>query len=183
MIFTALSSPHFKEIIAIANQVLGKGFLTSTTLKEYINNPNKKALVVLMDQQVVGFINIDLTSSQQRPSVLLNEVDDLNGLLNIALIKQVIVLPSYQKKGFGKQLIQKIIEQNQLDNTTYLCIAWKTGNNIPIKKALIHNGFNVEKEISNYWFSDSLQYQYHCLVCGAPPCKCNAVVFVRNTTF
>ena len=178
MIFYDLIHQHFDAIISISNQVLGKHYLNPKLLNEYINNPNKKALVVKVENKIVGFINSELIERTKLPKDIIKEVQDLSSP-HVYFIKQVIVHPSYQKKGLGKKMIHEIINQKHQKNIPFLCLAWKKDNHIPIEKTLFFNGFQRINELPNYWYNDSLLHQYNCLSCGTPPCKCGAVLFFK----
>ena len=62
----------------------------------------------------------------------------------------------------------------------FLCLGWTKNHTIPIEKALLNNHFFKETVIQNYWEADSLKKKYNCIVCGKPPCKCDATVYLMH---
>lgn len=177
-----LNEIHFKEIIAISNKVFGEGFLTNNQLHIYHKNKIKKGFVLLNQNQVIGFITIDFIAPEQLINSLLKDgkliYDKLSNYTTIGFIKQVIIHPNHQQKGFGKQIIKNVLEQLNYKIDAWLCIAWMQEDVIPIENALLKNHFLKEILIKNYWKDNSVKNKYNCMICGTPPCQCNAVAYL-----
>lgn len=179
-----LKEEHLKKVLNISKTVFGEGFLTDNQLHTYLKNETKKGFVLTAHNQVLGFITVEILTPDHLNNSLLKDGrlihDKLSNCSSIGFIKQVIIHPEHQQKGLGKQMIKATIQQLNKDVGAWLCIAWMQGKVIPIEKALLINHFKKEVVIENYWKEDSLTNKYNCIVCGTPPCKCNAVVYLLH---
>ena len=181
--FHELKSHHIPEVIQISNQVFGSNFISPNELKKYCGSTSKKAFIIVKKKLILGFITIEILSLKKLHQVILKENEWFINLCKphkIALIKQVVVVSSEQKKGFGSQLVKYAKEQTINDVDMFLCLGWTKNHTIPIEKALLNNHFFKETVIQNYWEADSLKKKYNCIVCGKPPCKCDATVYLMH---
>jgi ribosomal protein S18 acetylase RimI-like enzyme len=179
---TNISKEHFEGILHISNEAFGKGFITNKNLQYYLENGSSKAFVLIENNIVIGFLSISILSADQIKSNVLKDgdwfVNKLGHYNKTGFIKQVVIHPEFQKKGFGKKLIKNCTTLLAHKVDAFLCIAWMKRDTIPVEKSLTSNDFKKERTIINYWETDSLIYNYNCLVCGTPPCKCNASVYL-----
>ncbi len=175
MQFDFFSSKNITKVVALSNKAFGKNYLPLSYYKKFINSDVNIGMVMVANKNIVGFITstIYLVNRANTCEELYFNFNDLQH--DIAIIKQVVVAPKYQKKGIGNLLLKQLI--STINTKEIICIAWQRDKNIVIANLLLKNNFRKLKSIPNYWFNDSVSKQYNCPECKKPPCKCTGVVF------
>jgi len=56
--------------------------------------------------------------------------------------------------------------------------AWKS-DTTHVGSILDRYAYIALKEVPQYWTTDSVNNQYQCAVCGAPPCECTGVIYAK----
>ena len=175
-----IQEAHVNSVHQLCNTVFSVDFISLNYLKEYINSPHKKGLVLLEDNIVIGFISIHFLSPENLGNSVLKEekwfVNETSDAVDIGFIRQVLIHPEYQKRGFALKLMNHVTDLFNKDVDLFLCVAWVMDGFTPLKKTLINSHFELRKCIKDYWHEDSLVKKYICPVCGNP-CKCTAEVY------
>lgn len=174
---------HIKDILSIADQELGNGYLTTKEIQKCIEHPKKHGLVAYWGNELVGFTMVETLSVAALSNLVLKEKKWIKNTFSdnesIGYRRHTVVKKSHQKKGIGSVLAKR--STTELDKTVncIISIGWENELLIPIRKALEKNGYSIVKIIDNYWTEDSLERKYSCPNCGQPPCNCSAHIFVR----
>jgi len=184
MEFTALQKEHLKEVFELANNTLGNNYITSSYLKQYLNSKNYLGFVLLENNKVIAFISIVILSPSTLKKMVLKENDWFYKLAKnypkIALQKQTIVNPKFTNQGIGTKLVKLSIKEVTPLTDIQLSTVWKKEGDLAMEKLLLKNDFRLIKTIQNYWYKDSLNNNYNCLICGTPPCKCATEVYIKK---
>ncbi len=176
-----LSPLHFKTILSISDLQFGKGFVDNKILQAYIDDENKYGLVAKINQEISGFILFAKYGIDAFKSMILHEQDWFASRYakstNVGVIQTIAIDASFANQGLGTFLTQKGIEILSQYVDEIISICWNQHEQTSYSKVLEKCRFQFVKAIPNYWFNDSLQKKYHCKLCGAPPCKCQALIY------
>ncbi len=188
MIIASFKKSHIQEIIHLSDIAFGQGYLSIEYLNKYINSSKKIGLVALSENNVViGFILAEFLTINDFLYVVLEEKEWLNDFFqnckNITLIHQVAVAYPFQNNGIANKLMNQIQNQTSYSNDIICCFVWVKEDFNPLIKILLKNDFHLIKKINNYWLNDSIVKKYDCALCGSPPCKCSAEIFIKKKVF
>ncbi|MCO6500025.1 MAG: GNAT family N-acetyltransferase [Vicingus serpentipes] len=178
----AINSEHVDAIHQMCNIAFGDNYVAPDYLNQYILSSHKKGFVLIENHLLIGFILVSFHNPTEIQKEILHDkewyTNEYYHYNTIGIIQQVVVLPEFQRKGKAEQLIKHSISffKNTID--LFLCYAWVVKDKIPIRSALINNGFTSKKIINSYWKEDSLNKKYYCKLCGPPPCNCSAEVYL-----
>ena len=176
-----LNKSHFSELISIAKNSLGDGYITLSELMSYLEEDSRVCLVAKTKGEISGF----QLMKRCRPS-------DLNVLANsqkiwfrsryknyssFGILKTLVVLPENQKQGIGTLLTKKSIEILQESSQKIISICWENDEVTPVLAVLQKCGLSQVHKFKSFWAKDSLEKKYRCIICGAPPCKCSAFIY------
>jgi DNA primase (bacterial type) len=174
-------------IIAIADEQLGKNYLTIERLKESISNQSGNHycfIAVTKNKEIIGFcLNSALTNAEYKQDLLI-PADEIPTAIKyadqIGLMRTIAVKRQFHKFGIGTALTEKAIAVFQERHIPVICcLAWRSSKGINTAGILKVLNFQAVKELSDYWKEDSIEKQYKCSVCGDPPCRCSAVMYAK----
>jgi hypothetical protein len=177
-----LKPEYFESIIRICNEQLGTGFLNDEILHNYQNNDNKFCHVVLVDKTVVAFSLMEIGSCLE----ISKRIKSANDWFRIYFKKYnklayrslTAVDPPYEGKGIASFLVKRGLEFLSDKAELVFCDAWKS-ESTHIGNILERHGLKAVKDIPMYWANESIKNHYSCSFCGAPPCTCTAVFYVK----
>jgi len=177
-----LEEKHLPTLLSICEQQLGLGFLERTLLETYLSTDNKFCHVVLQENQVVGFSLMEVSpraqiaqNMRQAEEWFLNffSAYDKIGYRSLTAVDQ-----GFEGKGVASFLVEKGLEFLSTKVSVVVCDAWKS-KHTHIGSILERNGCEPLKEVPHFWTTESIQQNYQCSFCGAPPCECTAVIYAR----
>ena len=171
---------HLTELLALSDISFGEGYLTQKDIAQYFGTADNYIFVAVNNKQVTGFITgITCPESKLHTEVLEAYPLQSNETGIIGVVKQVCVHPNFYREGIADELLKHIIKAFK-KCSELLCISWQKGNTTPMSKLLLKNNFKLKQTILNYWGTESIIKKYDCAICGSPPCKCTAELFVLN---
>lgn len=185
MVVDFLNQNHITEIILLADDELGVGFLTKKNIINYLKCKNTFCIAAWSNGNLVGFSIIKILSSKKfiaknvlsQKSIFLKV---LKSEQSIAYRMHTVVKKNFQKKGIATALIH-YAEQNIYKNVDLiLSVAWVKNKQCLMEKTLIRNNFKKVCELNNYWRTDSIKKKYICSECKKIPCNCNAILFLKT---
>lgn len=178
MIVCQLIDPfEFKEeILSIGNEAFGEGYLDSLVLKR----DSVQCFGALDGDQLIGFTFFYFVDNH---SILTFDVNVLSQSSNqVIFLKSVIVKPEYRRRGVASMMISQIEVMGELNGVThYYADAWLTINGLTSGQLFKKLGYQIIKQIDQFWYADSLLKGYSCSECGKAPCLCSAVIFVKGS--
>ena len=180
--YLPLTSAFFSQVITLANQVHGDGYLDDEKLKQWTNkgivNAINCSFVALLDNKLVGFrstYSAKQWSIDQWCSPTLWQVDSQK----CCYFKCNTVDEQYRGLGIGKQLLKLAIEaaqqQGALAGISHL---WKQSPNNSAVSYFSKCGGKLIKSHPDKWNEDSRQ-GYDCILCGHD-CHCEAAEMIIN---
>ena len=181
-VLTAFTNNHINSILAICQQQLGKGFLSRETLTTYLNQTDKFCFVALAGEQVVGFSLMEIAPRDVIASKMKSAQtwfsNHFKAYEQIGYRSLTAVDPTFEGRGVASLLVKEGLAFLGTKVDVVICDAWKS-ETTHIGNILERNGYEPLKEIPYFWTSESINEQYNCSVCGAPPCSCSAVIYAK----
>ena len=182
----SLTENDFAEVLSIANDAFGDDYICKSTLFEYLSNDKGIGLVSRVNGTIVGFSLSRICELHELSSLVLSASEwfDEQFAENtpVGVINSIAVHPNYQKKGVGSGLIEKSVEKLSRVSKNLLSVCWEHNNTVNLASILNRFGFDPIHKIEQYWYNDSILKDYSCKFCGRPPCRCNAVLYVKKVT-
>ena len=175
------NSGHLTELLKLSNNAFGDGFVSQHDINEFITSENKHILVAIENNKVAGLITAITCTADKLNQKILSPTNEIEVSDNdaIGIIKQVAVNANHYRKGVADLLLKHSLTEITIP-TIWFCVSWYKGEITPMSKLLLKNNFKLVKIIPNYWSDESIIKQYHCAVCGTPPCTCKAELFSLN---
>lgn len=173
----------FPSIIRIADNQLGKNYITENFLREIIDEDDSTFCLVaynVKNSKIVGFcISKLITYSELKEITQGRDVNELKFEKTIGVIKTVAVDESAKNLGLGSMLVGESL--NRMENEGVKCFAspaWKHAGIINISSILEKFGFERAMEIPKYWYESSIKEGFNCPQCGNP-CHCSCVIYLK----
>lgn len=184
MLFLPFNEEHIDEVFKIAESTLGKRYLSKSYLNKFINSTKHLSFVVVDNDKVIGYTSLILLSPIELKEKVLKENDWFYSMnknySTIGLRQQTIVHPDYTKKGLGYKLLDFSSNAVSSLSNVQISTVWAKKSEKSMQSLLLKCNFHYEKTINNYWSEDSLIKNYNCNICGAPPCKCSAEIYIKK---
>lgn len=168
-------------VSSLADKTFGKGFLSVHFITSIIESKKYQTYCLKFNKKLIGFVIWEVAISSEISNLFHLETLFFNNYFKssntLAKLNQIAINKEYRKKGCGELLFKESIQQLPSEVGFLTSIYWIKDDANAMKKLLIKNGFESIKLIPNYWYKDSIKKKYQCVVCGQPPCKCNAEIF------
>jgi len=178
------------SIIKIADKELGNNFILPSHISE--NQHISMCASTIKKNKIIGFLLNQILTYSEFLSIYSNiaeKYDCFRNIKKIGIIKTIAVDSKWQQKGIGTNLINTLLNKIYLkcDDQIYsnidliFMMGWKQKNGI-INISGIKNKFNFIEigQINNFYYNNSLKYNYSCPVCGNPPCYCSVVLYIKK---
>lgn len=189
-----LTPKYFKQVIALANQVHGEGYLNDENMADWAacgissakincsyvallhNSANIKANASEVEHQLIGFRitfasehwQVDQWCSPDLWQVTKNKC---------CYFKCNTVNELYRGLGIGKKLLQLSIQAAKTQGAQAgIAHLWKQSPNNSAVAYFTHCGGELIKTHPNKWNEESKQ-GYHCILCGHN-CRCEAAEMI-----
>jgi diaminopimelate decarboxylase len=177
-----IKKKHLSSILKICEEQLGNGFLDPDLLASYLDHPSKYCQVVLLDQQVIGFSLMEISPraliAQKMKQAEQWFLDYFLAYDNIGYRSLTAVSKEFEGKGVASFLVKQGLDFLSGKVDVVVCDAWKS-EHTHIGSILERNGCQALKEVPHFWTTESVEQNYQCGFCGAPPCECSAVIYAR----
>jgi len=186
---SAVEKSDVIRVLQIAEQQLGDAYIDESHLE---TNNESIALCVRVQETAVGFVTARIVPASQFLAMVQESlVEDtatlrplqrrIVGETNIGLVASSAVSPKFTGRGLGGEVIGRCIEElEQRGANVIVATAWMNRDGVRAGSILECRGFHKLLDIQNYWEKDSVKKGYSCPNCGAPPCHCTAVLYIRN---
>jgi diaminopimelate decarboxylase len=177
-----IKKSHIPSILSICEDQLGNGFLAPDLLASYLDHASKYCHVVLVDQEVVGFSLMEISPCAQIAQKMKQAeawfLSYFAAYDKIGYRSLTAVNKKYEGKGVASFLVEQGLDFLSNKVAVVVCDAWKS-EHTHIGSILERNGCEPLKEVPHFWTTESIQQNYQCGFCGAPPCECTAVIYAR----
>jgi ribosomal protein S18 acetylase RimI-like enzyme len=96
-------------------------------------------------------------------------------------MKSIAVQPPFRLKGIATSLIRAcLVHFESLHVACFFAQLWHDGTTVPAAKLFVNMGFEPLMLLPRFWSQHSIDNNYKCLICGVPPCRCDAVLYGRK---
>ncbi len=171
-------------ILDISSVQFGHDYLKTDTVLKYLSNPKTYIPVIEYEEKIIGYSIIHMFNKDELVQHLgLNnssQIEDISSNSIIQFRKTTAIHPNFAGKGFGNNFVRYTMSMYSADCDFIVSLNWKRKAEIPMAKISIKNGMNILAEIPDYWCKASLKSRIICPECGAPPCKCSAIIYIKK---
>lgn len=184
---------HIKTVLVISEEQIGKFFIDKNYLNFFLNNPNAHGIVAIVKKEIVGFSFFQWCTIDELAKYIFTDKNwlrkiiieknpgskslDIMGYRNLTAVKQ-----EFQNKGVGGRLVEFSVKKLKKKSDIITNVVWKAENKLSLGNTLQKFGLRPVKTITGYWRKDSIKRKYECAVCGPPPCKCTAEIYISTTS-
>lgn len=175
-----LTLDHLEAVLALSEEQMGQGFLSESTLRLHLQDPQHFGQVVIDNEEVLGFSLMEIADRTDLAKRMKGAEQWF--LAYFAAYEQLgyrsltAVSKKAQGQGIGSCLVQEGLAILSKKVAVVVCDAWKS-NHPNAGNVLVKNGYKALRECPSFWKKDSLEQGYICSTCGAPPCLCTAVIY------
>lgn len=178
-----LTAADVPSALAIADEQLGPGYLDVSGLAAHIDSDERLCDVACIGATVAGFSLMEVASPQVIAARLLGGrawfTREYGGHARIGYRSLTAVGAAHQGRGVANALVEHGLAVLAQRVRLVVCEAWRS-TTTHIGRTLERHGYRVVREVPRYWAEESVRRGYACRRCGAPPCGCSAVFYVRT---
>lgn len=174
-----LQISDLNHVIPISDRCFGAGYLKLNQFTRFLS-ADSIGLIYRFDGKVVAYcLATVFDKALDYKEAYKTEVEESS--YPLGLIKNIAVLPDYQNRGIGNQLLETVIHKLnfKFGCKTLHYPAWTESENYEFTKKLRRLGFMVQGVFPEFWAEQSIEKNYYCQRCGAPPCSCSLTLFVK----
>ena len=179
---------HIDDVAAIlylGKTTLGEGYLTTHGL--YRDIADNIVYVATYQGEPIGYCVAECLSPGELKTQLLGHPEDpfpdliqADQLGRLGLLQAAGVNPCFRRNGIATSMLKDSIDDLiQRGVEAIIGLAWKT-ETVHVGGVLDRLGFKPRQEYPHLWDMESIEKNYHCPVCGVPPCQCNGVLYSWN---
>lgn len=183
LVLGPLTAEEVPSVLAIADEQLGPGYLDASWLARHIERAERFCDVARIGGAVAGFSLMEVASPHVIASRLQGDLawftSAYGGHARIGYRSLTAVGDAHQGRGVANALVAHGLAVLAQRVPIVVCEAWKS-TTTHIGRTLERHGYRVVREIPGYWAEASVRLGYDCRRCGAPPCACSAVFYVRT---
>lgn len=188
MKFCLMQHNDVLPVSILADKTFGKDFLSTESITFSIESKNHYTYVLKDDDKLIGFVIWEVVNSSESSNLFHSEkpffINYFNSSYLIAKLNQIVINELYRNKGYGDFIFKKSVQKLPIEIDFLTSVYWIKEDVNAMRRLLIRNGFESIKLIPNYWYNDSKEKNYHCAICGQPPCQCSAEIFaIKKPSF
>lgn len=180
----ATHSPLFPACHALVDRTQGKGVFAADYFAECISNPDQLLLLALLEGELIGVA----TALRLPPggsayyAPFGKEAVDLFHRHRVGSMECASVQESWQGRGIGSELGRRRVAWLEATGCDAIIgIAWESGLPHTSDRVFLRLGFERISGVENFYVGISQQRGFICPICGPPPCRCAASLYVRWT--
>ena len=184
MAISRISSNMVNEIHMLADITVGKGLVTQSEIISAIDSELSYVIKKNDENVIIGFslnekINSDiLTSIYKRcDETFGNLKDTMNDMTSIVNLSALGIMPQYQRHGYGRLLFQTVISIFKAKYDCITALAWKKGDEIPMKKLFEQEGLSYLGMMKSPYKDVKGLY---CEYCKSDVCLCDSCLYAWN---
>ena len=179
-----LTNNDIDSLLIIADKLFGCGYLSKNELQRYINNKTKTCIVARKNDKIIGFQLMQIINPAEITSLALKEPQwfkkQFSNCDSIGVLKTLAVKDEFKNQGIGTLLTTESIKILRKKSNCILSICWDKKEDTIVSNILEKCGMTQVRKIPEFWKNDSIERNYSCNICGAPPCTCDAIIYQSN---
>lgn len=178
------SKDYIKQVVNLANERFGKGYINEKKLLDYITSDKLFGTLIInkKNNNLLGYaIFLEKTLNDVKTDLKLSpkDIDNITEGLNenLCYIKSIALKKEYEKIGLGSKIFVETINK-AIDKSLKIgiCPAWKRKNEVPLKNVLLKSGFKYYNTVPLLWIDDK---EYECVECKGP-CCCDGEIYYKK---
>jgi diaminopimelate decarboxylase len=177
-----LEEAHIEAVMRVSIARFGTDFLSEAELRTYLDSTTHFCQVFLQDGEVLGFSLMEVGDCEQIARRMKGQADwflrHFAAYERLAYRSLTAVAKEAEGRGVATALVREGLAFLATRAEVVVCDAWKS-DHTHIGGVLERNGYALIKEVPDYWAADSQAVGYTCCYCGAPPCRCTAVIYAK----
>lgn len=166
---------YIDDVYTIHKQKLGESYLSKDYFVEQVNE--NKVMIAVDGEEVLGYLVFDLTT--EKDFFESKNIWDYGTSIPVLCLLTIAV--KRERQGVGTLLTQECINMYKDKVNKIYSPVWKSVNGTNADRLLTKNGFNIIKEIKNFWYEDSIGKKDYCPVCGSP-CVCTMIIYGKESS-
>ena len=171
-IIETLSTKHLDACISISNDLFGVNYHDKVYFEKTIQQ--KQGMVLMLETKVVGFLIFQVTSPEYS-----NKMYGLDLNESVGHIDAVCIATSFQRKGYGSNLVQKAISILEREFSSIYTIAWEYNGIVNLEKILGKYEFIKVNNLDFTWKEECKNNAFNCPV-KQSICICSGIVYKLN---
>ncbi len=180
--FSPITKEDVDEAQSICDECVGKNLYPKDEILHAIEAPDRFFCFLKNEKdEPVGYVYYYLTDQESIAEYAKLDVNLFRSVYcndekKVGKIQSVGLKEEYRKKGLAAQMIRFILKQlKTLSVEAVFIVCWKTGNIVPLEKALVECSFKYLAEAKKIW------YDYLELICSYcnGRCLCDAKVYYK----
>jgi GNAT superfamily N-acetyltransferase len=174
----------FPECMALVDRTQGKGILGSDYFERCARESDRLLLLALLDDALVGLAGARVLSKDDFDYYLpfgREAVLELFQLHRVGVMSTASVVEPMQGQGIGQALTRRRIQwMNESGCSVQIAVSWASGLPHTSDRVFAKLGFKHLSRVDGFYEKDSAQRGWICPVCGSPPCRCSASLYLRH---
>ncbi|MEO7678171.1 MAG: GNAT family N-acetyltransferase, partial [Verrucomicrobiota bacterium] len=148
------------------------------------SDPDQLLVLALLDGEIIG-----VASARRLPpdgsafyAPFGNEAVELFRQHRVGSLNCASVQETWQGRGIGSELGRRRmawLEETGCD--ALVGISWESGLAHTSDRVFLRLGFKPISRVTDFYVGMSLERKFICPVCGPPPCRCAATLFVKRS--
>lgn len=180
----SIEESHLEELVHLSNISTGEGYFDKDYFLDYLEAPQKHSLIYSINKTPVGFSLLELVSIDkffETPSAFNGEMRRSMGDVDSLVVRRATsVHPNHRRKGIANDMVQRSLKIFNEAADAMVSIAWKSTKGVHMRWPLENNNFRPILEMKNFYYELSISRNFICPICGDPPCKCDAILYMKR---
>jgi GNAT superfamily N-acetyltransferase len=179
----ARHASFFPQCVALVDRTQGTNVFAKDYFHQCISNPDRVLILAVLGDELIGVATARRLSSEGSSyyAPFGTEALALFQRNCVGSLECASVQESWQGRGVGRQLAQRrmtwLAEQGC---NAIVGIAWESGLQHTSDRVFLRLGFERLAQAKDFYFGISVQRGFICPVCGPPPCRCSASLYVKK---
>lgn len=179
----ATHAPLFPACHALVNRTQGQNLVTADYFATAIANPDQLLVLALLKGELIGVASARRLSSDRFAyyAPFGKEAIELLQRHRVGSMDSASVQEPWQGRGIGTELgRRRVAWLETIGCDVIVGISWESGLPHTSARVFLRLGFERLARVSDFYVGMSLQREMICPVCGPPPCRCAASLFVKR---
>jgi ribosomal protein S18 acetylase RimI-like enzyme len=175
----------FAECLALVDRTQGKGIFTSDYFGRCASGEGDRMLLIaLLEGNLAGVATARVLPEDDFDYYApfgKEAVEQLFHQHRVGSMETASVAESLQGQGIGQELTRHRIRWlSEAGCTAVIEVSWESGLANTSDRVFRKLGFERLSQVKGFYIEDSVRRPFICPVCGSPPCRCSASLYVKH---
>ena len=174
----------FPSCHALVNRTQGENIFQLEYYSQCVSDPDQFLVLTLLDDDVVGVAGARRLAPEGSAfyAPFGKETVELFQKHRVGSLNCASVQEKWQGHGIGTELgRRRVAWLKEIGCDALVGISWESGLAHTSDRVFLRLGFKSVARVADFYVGMSVQRGFICPVCGAPPCRCAATLFVKRT--